>query len=125
MACLIILVIWSFFGSLIFGVLLRSLSLDNDLVDYTVFPCFLPAHEEISIGIMLNFLQGLAGMVRQDVVQSFAHSQYLFGLDLHIGCLALKSPQGLVDKNTGMWQAKPFFSCSGCQQESTHAGSLS
>src|SRR5579871_3407112 len=59
-------------------------------IDQTVLDGLVVIHETIAIGILLDTLDALAGMLGQDSVESIARLEHLLGVDLHIGGLALE-----------------------------------
>ena len=50
--------------------------------------------EAVTVGIAGNDVQGLAGVVRQDLVQTLLDEEDFLGMDLDIRGLALKPPSG-------------------------------
>src|SRR3989344_3328354 len=57
---------------------------------------FLPVHEIVTVGIVLDLIHGAASMVDHDLVQALAHAQDFAGMDIEVRCLALKTTHGLM-----------------------------
>jgi hypothetical protein len=62
----------------------------NDLVDQAVLLGLLSRHNEIALHVLLDFLDRLAAVVCQELVDHRPHPQNLLGVDVNIGCLARK-----------------------------------
>src|SRR5512142_1940888 len=76
------------FSSLL-RLLLRRLLVGEDLVDQPVLLCLTWAHEVVTIGVLLDPLDGLPGVLGQDVVEAGLQTERLLGLDLDVGGLPL------------------------------------
>src|SRR5207248_1204583 len=48
----------------------------DDIVNNTVFLALVCRHDVVALGVVLNTLDRLSGMVDQDVIDALAHSQY-------------------------------------------------
>src|SRR4030066_974296 len=64
---------------------------------------FLPVHEIVTVGIILDLIHGTAGMVDHDLVQTLAHAQDFAGMDIEVRCLALKTAHGLMHHHARVW----------------------
>ncbi len=74
-------------------------TLDDHLINNTVFLRLLAGHIKISIRIRLDPLQRLRSVFDHNPIQLFSEPQDLPGLNIHIRGLALKASDGLVDEN--------------------------
>ena len=74
-------------------------TLDDHLIDNTVFLRLLTSHIKISIRIRLDPLQRLRRVSDHDPIQLFSKPQDLPRLDVHIRGLSLKASYGLMDEN--------------------------
>src|SRR5207302_1453779 len=59
----------------------------------------------VAIGIAVHHLDGLAGVLRQDLVEAPAHAQDLLRMDLDVRCLSLKATGRLVNEDARVRQA--------------------
>lgn len=66
----------------------------NYLVDQAVFQRLLRCHEVIALGILLDGLQRLTGVLREDLVELLLGVQDVLGVDLDIGRLTLRAAGG-------------------------------
>src|SRR3989344_1063127 len=55
------------------------LTLSNNLVNQAVSFGLLRSHKEVAVSIDFDFLQRLAGVLAQNVIDLVAHSQHFFG----------------------------------------------
>src|SRR6202035_1364623 len=76
-----------------------ELAVGEDLVDDSVRLCLVGAHDEVPVGVTADLLDGLAGVVGQDLVEQLAHPGDLFGLDLDVDRLAGRTTVRLVDQD--------------------------
>src|SRR4249919_1554439 len=76
-----------------------ELTIRDHLVDDAVFLRFVRTHDEVAVGIARHLLDGLARVVRQDLVERFPHACDLFGLNLNVDSLALGATVWLVDQH--------------------------
>src|SRR6266550_2054247 len=60
----------------------------DDIVNNTVFLTLVRRHDVVPLGVVLNTLDRLSGMVDQDVIDALAHSQNFAGCNINIGRLA-------------------------------------
>src|SRR5437016_9755581 len=69
----------------LFGGRSRQLNpLFEDLVDETVAHRLLPVHEAVAVGVLLDAIDALAGVLGQDFVQPVARLEHFLGMSLHI-----------------------------------------
>ena len=93
-----------------------------DLVDDAVLQRLLGGHEVVAVGIPLDLLNGLAGILGQDLVQHVSGAKNEIGADLDIGCLTLGTTQRLVDHDLAVRQGDSLALCTCGEQESAHGG---
>src|SRR5512145_3006350 len=74
----------------------------DDLADQAVLLGGLGGHPEIALGILLDLLQRLAGLLGDDAVQTGTHLENLFGLDLEIGGAAAGAAGRLMEQEAGV-----------------------
>src|SRR5437588_12610248 len=79
-----------------------SFSRGDDLVDEPVFLGLLGRHDEIAVRVVRDLLEGLAGVLGEDLVQERAVAQDLLGLDLDVHGLALRPAVRLVDEHPAL-----------------------
>src|SRR3954470_21765685 len=60
----------------------------DDIVNNTVFLALVRRHDVVALGVVLDPLDVLAGMVDQDLVEPLTHAQDLSGRNINIGRLA-------------------------------------
>src|SRR5215468_4712063 len=56
-----------------------ELPVGDDLVDDAVFLGLVAAHDEVAVGVLRDPFQGLAGVVREDLVEELPHADDLLG----------------------------------------------
>src|SRR5438105_15961253 len=84
----------------LFGGHSRQLNpLFEDLVDETVAHRLLPVHEAVAVGVLLDAIDALAGVLGQDCVHPFARLDHCLGINLPIRRLSLTVAQGLVNQH--------------------------
>src|SRR5207248_2378990 len=74
----------------------------DDVIDDAVALGFFRTHEEVTLGVALDLLDRLAGVLRQDVVERLADAEDFLGMDLDVGGLALESTRRLMDQDAGV-----------------------
>src|SRR5215471_6189042 len=79
----------------------RSTTLLDDLVHQTVRLGLLGCQPMIAVGVLGDLLHRLAGVLGEDLVQLVAGLEHLLGRDLHVGRLAGRAAQHLVDHDLG------------------------
>src|SRR4029453_10462633 len=94
----------------------------DDLVDDLVLLGLLRGHEEVAVGVALDLLHALAGVVNQDAVQLLPHAEDLPGLDVDIRRLPLHPSQRLVNHDAGVRQREPLPLGPRAQEQCTHGG---
>src|SRR5205807_4420950 len=77
----------------------------DDLVDDAVVLGFVRAHEEVALGVVVDDLDGLAGVVGEDLIEAPADAQDLLSVDLDVGRLAAETRRGLMDEHARVGQA--------------------
>src|SRR5207247_3006068 len=89
----------------------------DDLVYDSIVLRLLGGHEKVPVGILLDLLHSLAGVVDEDAVELLAHPQYFLGLDVDVRRLALHAAKGLVDHDPRVRQREPLAPGAGAQQQ--------
>src|SRR5436309_13240607 len=74
------------------------------LVDDPVLLALLRGHDEVAVGVLLHLLDGLAGVLGEDLVEELAIPKDLLGLDLDVDRLALRTAVRLGDQHPGVRQ---------------------
>ncbi len=74
-------------------------TLDDHLIDNSVFPRLEATHIKISIRIRLDSFQRLRSVSNHNPIQLFPKPENLLCLDVHIRRLSLKPSHGLMDEN--------------------------
>jgi hypothetical protein len=77
------------------------------LIDQAVFLRLLGAHIPVPLGLELNLLDRLTGMLGQDTVDRLFGPEDLLGLDLDIGGLSGHAAPRLVQHDLGVGQGEP------------------
>src|SRR6185312_13933772 len=93
-------------------------------VDQAIAYGLIPGHEPVAVGVLLDPLHALAGVLGQDFVQSIPGLEHLLGVDLHVRRLSLKAAEGLVDHHPRMRQAVALAGSATREQNRAHAGRL-
>src|SRR5579872_6281149 len=79
----------------------------DDIVNDTVFLALVRGHDVVALRIVLDTLDGLAGVVDQNFIDTLAHPQDFTRRNINIGRLAGKARhQGLVNDDSGIGQRK-------------------
>ena len=76
----------------------------------------LRGHDEVTVGVLLHLLDGLAGVLGEDLVEELAVPQDLLGLDLDVHGLALRTAVRLVDQHAGVREREPLALRAGREQ---------
>ena len=93
----------------------------DDIINNTVFLALVGRHDVVALGVVLDTLDRLAGVVHENVVDALAHAQDFAGCNINIGRLARQPRhQRLVDDNPGIRQRKPLALGPGRQQDRRH-----
>src|SRR5690606_6334924 len=83
----------------------RLRPLADDIVNDTVFLALLGRHDVVPLRILLDTLQRLAGVQREDLVDPLAHAQDLAGRDVDVARLATQAGHPrLMDEDAGVRQ---------------------
>ena len=99
----------------------------DDLVDEAVFDGFVGTHDVVTVGILFDLLDRLAGVSGEDLVEDSAHAHDFFGLEIDVDGLAgnaAAGDEGLVNENAAVGQGIPFSLGAGAQKNGAHAGGL-
>src|SRR5262249_30417214 len=94
----------------------------NDLVHDLVFPGLLRGHEEVAVGVALDLLHTLSGVVDEDAVEFLPHAEDLLRLDVDVRGLPLHAAEGLMDHDACMRQGEALPLGAGAQQQRPHGG---
>src|SRR5512140_3717971 len=70
---------------IVLGLGLRRLPTDEDVVDQPVTLRLVGPHEVVPLGVLLDLLEGLAGVMCEELVQLRLQAQDLLRLDLDVG----------------------------------------
>src|SRR5206468_8130637 len=73
----------------------------DDLVDEPVLDRLLAGEEEVTVGVLLDLLQALPGVLHEDVVHLLAQPDDLARRDVDVGGLALHAAERLMDHDSG------------------------
>ena len=93
----------------------------DDAVDDAVLLRLLGAHEVVALGVVRDLVEGLAGVLGDDLVEAAADVDDLFGVDLDVGRLALEAGGDLVDQDLRVRQRHPLAGGAAAEQQRTHA----
>ena len=102
----------------------RGLLLDEHVVDEAVLLGLVGAHEVVALGVGLDALDRLPGVLDQELVQLVARPQDLLGVDVDVGRLAREAAQRLVDHDARVRQRVALALGAGREQERAHRGRL-
>src|SRR5207244_10813477 len=76
----------------------------DDLVDEPVLDRLLAGQEEVTVGVLLDLLEALPGVLHQDVVHLLAQPDDFARLDVDVRRLPLVATERLVDRDAGVWE---------------------
>src|SRR3954463_1676796 len=96
----------------------------EDFVHQAVLYRFFGSHEKVPVGVPGDGLNGLAGVLGEDLVQPGLQIEDFLGVDLDIGDLALEAARGLVNHDARVGQAKALAVVARRQQRRAHARRL-
>ena len=82
-------------------------------------------HETIALGIALDNVQALAGMLRHQLIEPLSNDQDFLGLDFNIRGLSLGATAGLVNHGASVGQTITFAFSATAKQKCTHGRGLS
>ena len=94
----------------------------NHRIDQAIVSSFLRRHKEVTISIVLNFLQRLTTAFRKLAIELLFQEQNFISLNTNIAGLTAGTTKGLVDHDSGMAQAAALSFRSGTEQKCPHAG---
>ena len=97
-------------------------ALGHNLVNHSVFQCFLGGHPVVAVSIGKDLVKRLAAMLRDDVEEFLSALFNLTSLDENVLCLTFHSAKRLVDHHSGVWQgtALAFGTCT--KENAAHGG---
>src|ERR1044072_6431624 len=87
----------------------------DDFVDETVPLRFFCRHEVISFGVLGYPLQGLAGTLGHDLIESLTDFQDFSVVNVDLSGLSLKPTHGLMNHHPRIRQGESLAFCSGCE----------
>src|SRR5213596_772427 len=96
----------------------------DDLVDEPVLDRLLAGEEEVTVGVLLDLLQALPGVLHEDVVHLLAQPDDLARLDVDVGGLALHAAERLMDHDAGVREREALALAPRREQPGGHAGRL-
>src|SRR5262245_34047426 len=96
----------------------------QNLVDEPVTHGIRRRHEVVAVGVFLDLVDTLPGVLGQYFVESVTRVEHFPGMDFHVRRLALKAAQRLVDHHAGMGQAVALALGTPGEQHGAHAGRL-
>jgi len=76
----------------------------DDAVDEVVLLGLLGAHEVVPVGVVGDLLEGLFGVLGEDLVEAAADVDDLLGVDLDVGRLAFEARGHLVNEDLRVGQ---------------------
>src|SRR5918998_1174993 len=87
----------------------ETLVVSDDVVDDTVLDPLFGTHYVVAIGVVLDLVVILPGVLGQDLVEAPLGHDELLGVDLHVGSLAREPANaGLVQEYPGVRQRVPL-----------------
>ena len=93
---------------------------DQHLVDDAVLLGLRRRHEVVALGIVLDLVDGLTGVLRVQLVERVARLQDLARVDVDVGRLTLKAGERLVDHHARVRQRVALALRAGGEQEAAH-----
>src|SRR5688500_14646663 len=110
-----------FFLTISYGFSLMLHPFPDDVIDYPVFLPLVGRHDVVALGVFLDPLERLPGVVHQDFIQALAHAQNFAGMNVDIGRLS-RQPlhQRLMNDDARIGQRKPLALGAGRQQHRRH-----
>ena len=94
----------------------------DDLVDQAVLDGLLGGEPAVAVGVGVDLLDGLAGVLGDQVEQDLLDVQRLLGLDLDVGGRAAHAGGGLVHHDPRVRQGVALALGAGAEQELAHRG---
>ena len=97
-------------------------ALGHNLVNHSVFQCFLGGHPVVAVSIGKDLVKRLATVLRNDAKEFLSVLFNLTCLDENVLCLTFHSAKRLVDHHSGVWQgtALAFGTCT--KENAAHGG---
>src|SRR5579884_66213 len=102
----------------------RKLPGGDDFVDNAVLAGLFRAHDEVAVGVLLDLLYRLPGVMGKHLVEQIPHPQDLLGLQLYVGGLSGRPPVGLVDEDAGVREGEALAPGPPGQQHGSGRGGL-
>src|SRR3954469_2927712 len=93
-----------------------------DGVDDAIVLGFLGRHEKVPVGVPLDLLQRLAGVLREDLVVALDEELPFLHLDDRIRGVAAEPPRALVDHHPAVRQRVPLALRPGGEEDGGHRG---
>jgi hypothetical protein len=94
----------------------------HDPVAHAVGDRLLGAHPVVPVGVLDHFLERLAGLAGDDLVDALAHLDDLARLDVDVGGRPAHAPHRLVQQEARVRQADPVLSLAGKEDQRPGAG---
>src|SRR3954467_11110762 len=94
--------------------------LDDDLVDQAVLLCLTCAHEVVAVGVLLDAVERLPGVLLHDFIELCLEPQDLLGVELDVACLPAEAPGRLVDHDPRVGERVALALGAGGQQQRAH-----
>src|SRR5690606_34641005 len=96
----------------------------EDVVDEAVLLGLDRPHEVVAIGVPFDALEGLAGVMLEDLVDALLGPQDLLGVDLDVRGLPLEPAERLVDHDPGVRKGVALAGRTSGQEQRRHGGRL-
>src|SRR5262249_55262620 len=98
----------------------------NDyLIDQSVFNRLDRSHDVIAIGIPFDLPEILTGVLHENIIDLLARAEKLFGVNLYVACLTLRSAQRLMYDHPRMRQRVAMTFLARGEQQRAHTPGLS
>src|SRR4051812_19105160 len=94
----------------------------DDVVDEPVLLGLLRREPAVPVGVLVDLLEGLAGVVGDALLQHPPGVHHLLGLDRDVGRRTADAARGLVHHDPRVRQGVALALCAGAEQELPHAG---
>src|SRR4051812_24828304 len=91
-----------------------------DLVDDAVFLRFFCGKIEVAVYIALDFLERLASLLCENLVQAFAERNDALRADFDIRGLAFSAAVWLMDHDVRVWKRETLSLRAGCKDDGAH-----
>src|SRR5262245_41659472 len=74
----------------------------DDFIDQAILRGFLGGHKSIAVGVLLDLVEGMAGVLQQNLVHLLLDPPEFLGVDRDFLSSALHASEGLVDHDAGV-----------------------